>query len=68
MKVTIDKKAKTVTIVLDLLETPRLSSTGATINIAEARNQFAGFKQEVDGKDRDVKVTAQVYVKPDKAA
>lgn len=62
-KVTIDKAKKTATIVLDLLPEPRVSGTGNTINLAEARNEFTGLKHD-DG--REIKVTAQVYIKPPK--
>lgn len=60
-KINIDRKAKTVTITLPLMEIPRTSSTGATCNIAEARNEFTGIQWD-NGKE--LKVTAQVYFKP----
>lgn len=63
MKLTIDKAKKKVTIELDLLDTPRTSSSGNTINLAECRNEFTGQKVD-DG--REIKVTAAVYVKPPK--
>jgi len=60
MKITIDQKAKTATIVVDLME-PVASSTGNTESLASVRNQDTGLKH-TDG--RPIKLTCQVYVKP----
>lgn len=65
MKIAIDKTKKTVTITLDLLETPVVSSTGDTSAIAEkVNNQATGLKTE-DGKD--IKLSVNVYTKNPKA-
>lgn len=66
MTVTIDKKNKTVTIVLRLLEAPVLSGSGDTSAVAErVNNQDTG---EVYTDGRTIKVSANVYVKTPKAA
>lgn len=59
MKVTIDDKKKEVTIVLPL-QTPRTSATGATVSIAEARNQ----QTDVVFEGKPIKATVQIYYKP----
>lgn len=58
MKVTIDEKAKTATIVVDLLSEPKVSSTGKTILLATASGQ--GGSQH---KGKDIKATVSIYVK-----
>lgn len=59
MKLTIDK-VKKVAIIEIPLQDPRPSSTGATVSIAEARNQHT----DVTHDGHQIKVTAQVYWKP----
>lgn len=64
MQVTIDKKAKTVIIVLKLLEAPVLSGSGDTSAVAErVNNQDTG---EIYTDGRTIKVSANVYVKTPK--
>ena len=64
MKITIDNKTKTATIVVDLMDTLQASSTGNTESLASIRNQDTGLKH-TDG--RPIKLTCQVYVKTPKA-
>lgn len=59
MKLTIDEK-KGVAIIEVPLQAPRTSATGATVSIAECRNQ----QTDVVHNGKTLKVTAQVYFKP----
>lgn len=64
MKITIDTKNKTATIVLDMLAEPSLSSSGDTSAIAEkVNNQDTGLKH-IDG--RPIKLSVNLYVKSPK--
>jgi hypothetical protein len=58
--VTIDKKAKTVTLVLDL-DDPRTSSSGKTKVIASTRG---GFDSGVLFQGKNVVVNVNAYFKP----
>lgn len=58
-KLTIDKTKNTATIVIPL-NPPRTSASGATVSIAETRNQQTDVVH--DGKA--IKLTVQVYYKP----
>ena len=58
--VTIDKKAKTLTIVMDL-DTPRPSASGETLVVASTRGNNTSEAQ-VDGKA--VTVGVNCYIKP----
>jgi hypothetical protein len=57
MKITIDEKAATATIVVDLLAEPKVSSTGKTILLATASGNGGNHK------GKDVKATVSVYHK-----
>jgi len=59
-KVTIDKKAKTITVVLDL-ETPRPSASGKTLVVASTRGNTVS-DAEVNGKL--VVIGFNAYIKP----
>jgi len=59
-KVTIDKKAKTITVVLDL-ETPRPSASGKTLVVASTRGNTVS-DAEVNGKP--VVIGFNAYIKP----
>jgi hypothetical protein len=67
MTATIDTKAKTLTIVLPLNETPAPSSTGKTLVVATSGGNFPTTAQ-VNGKPVVIGVNAYIkndeYVKP----
>lgn len=65
MKLTIDQNKKTATIVLDLLDSPVLSSTGDTAAIAEKVNNQGTGQKHADG--REIKLSVNLYVKTPKA-
>lgn len=61
MKVTIDKTAKTLTVVLPLADTPTPSASGKTLVVASSHGNQP-TTAEVDG--RPVMVGCNAYIKP----
>lgn len=59
-KLTIDDKKKVAIIEIPLNDSPRTSTTGATVSVAETRNQ----QTNVVLQGKALKVTCQVYYKP----
>jgi len=56
----IDEKRKVAVIEIPLNPTPRTSATGATVSVAETRNQ----QTDVVYLGKQIKLTCQVYYKP----
>ncbi len=64
MKVSIDEKARTITITLPI-EDPKPSSSGKTMVIASTNgNRATGQKVEYAGKPAEVVVGVNAYFKP----
>ena len=61
MKVSIDKKAKTMTIVISLEDPPQMSASGKNVMLATTRGNKV-TEAKWDGKDVTVSVNA--YCKP----